>query len=277
MATVDSRGTSRNKLSALRAFIEAEATQRFIIAVIIVNALVIGLETSPTAMGAAGEVLYALDLAALAIFVAEIGIKLVVYRFGFFRSAWNVFDFLIVAVALIPAGEGLTVLRALRVLRAFRLLSTIPKMRLVVEALLGAIPAMGSVVALLALVFYVFAVMATKLFGAEFAQWFGSVGRSLYSLFQIMTLESWSTAIVRPVMDLYPHAWVFFVAFILITTFAVLNLFIAIIVNSMHNAAQPDEAKREAVLEQLAIEVTRLREEIVALKSAPSHEARDRR
>lgn len=224
----------------LRAFIEQEAFQKAIIAVIVANAVVIGLETSPSVMTGYGDLLFLLDSFALGIFVTEILLKLFVYRLAYFKSAWNLFDFTIVAVALVPAGQGLTVLRALRILRALRLLSMVPKMRLVVQGLLGAIPAMASVLALLALVFYVFSVMATKLFGLAFPEWFGTVGASLFSLFQIMTLEAWSSEIVRPVMEVYPLAWAFFVPFILITTFAVLNLFIAIIVNSMQDAAEEE-------------------------------------
>ena len=257
--------------SRLRAFIEAPATGRAIVVVIVLNAIVIGLETSPTAMAAAGGLLRAIDTLALAIFVAEIAIKLIVYRAGFFRAPWNLFDFAIVAVSLAPAGEGMSVLRALRILRALRLISAVPRMRVVVQALLQAIPGMGSVLALLCLVFYVAAVMATKLFGPDFDAWFGTIGRSAYTLFQIMTLESWSMGIVRPVMDMHPYAWIFFVPFILIVTFAVLNLFIAILVNSMHDAAASDAETRaiahDKALRDLTDEMVRLRQDIAALSN----------
>ncbi len=256
----------------LRAFIEAKATQRAIIAVIIVNAAVIGLETSPSVMAQVGGLLYLLDSLALAVFVIEIAIKLIVYRAGFFRDPWNLFDFVIVAVSLVPTGAGLSVLRALRILRALRLISLVPSMRVVVQALLQAIPGMSSVMALLCLIFYVAAVMSTKLFGADFDAFFGTVGRSAYSLFQIMTLESWSMGIVRPVMEIHPYAWAFFVPFILIVTFAVLNLFIAIIVNSMHDAAAADAAQQaqeqDAALRSLTAEVARLRQDISLLTAA---------
>jgi voltage-gated sodium channel len=272
----------------LRAVLESPRFQSFIIAVIVINAITLGLETSPTAMAAAGGLLYAIDLAALAIFVLEIAAKLYVYRASFFRNPWNVFDFAIVAVALVPAGEGLSVVRALRILRALRLISLVPQMRLVVQALLSAIPAMSSVIALLALIFYVAAVMATKLFGKDFPEWFGTIGASLYTLFQIMTLESWSMGIVRPVMEKHPFAWVFFVPFILIITFAVLNLFIAIVVNSMTKVAAA-EAAEDAVgkaqrddsaapggaddLARLVSEVRALRGEVQALIAAGDERA----
>ena len=259
--------------SRLQRFIESEAVVRFIIAVIVFNAIVIGLETWPVAQDRFGGLLVLLDRVAIAIFVVEIAIKLIVYRWRFFASGWNVFDFVIVAIALVPATEWMSVLRAMRILRALRLLSMMPQMRRVVQALLGAIPAMGSVILLLTLVFYVAAVMATKLFGAVFPEWFGSIGASLYSLFQIMTLESWSMGIVRPVMESFPYAWVFFVPFILVTSFVVLNLFIAIIVNAMHAT---EAAEQEAREDQVAREIAALGAEIRALREEARREASER-
>ena len=170
---------------------------------------------------------------ALWFFTVEIGLKIWLYRGRFFRDPWSIFDFVIVSIAWLPSSGPLSVLRALRIVRALRLLSIVPQMRTVIGALFRALPGMGSVIAVLALVFYVAAVMATKLFAADFPEWFGSIGASMYSLFQIMTLESWSMGIVRPVMEQHPYAWLFFVPFIIVTSFAVLNLFIALIVNSM--------------------------------------------
>ena len=175
------------------------------------------------------------------------------------------FDFAIVSIALLPTGEGMAVLRALRVLRAFRLISMVPKMRVVVQAFLKAIPGMGSIMLLMMLVFYVFGVMATNFFGRTFPNWFGDVGDSLYSLFQIMTLESWSMGIVRPVMEEFPYAWAFFIPFILITTFAVLNLFIAVVVNSMQEVHEAEEHGHEERVEILT-ELRALRKEVAELR-----------
>lgn len=254
----------------LRGVVEASWFSNFIIVVILINAVTLGLETSPTAMTAAGSLLYAIDNIALAIYCAEIAAKLIVYRFSFFRDPWNIFDFIIVGIALMPSAEGLAVLRSLRILRALRLISMVPEMRTVVQALLNAIPAMASVIALLALIFYVAAVMTTKLFGGAFPEWFGTIGASLYTLFQVVTLESWSMGIVRPVMEVHPYAWVFFVPFILIVTFAVLNLFIAIIVNAMQTASGGNEEQHhrenEAHFAELMDELKGLRLEIAALR-----------
>ena len=261
-------------MSRLEAIIDSRAVQRTITALIILNAVTLGLETSKSAMAAAGELLLGLDRFILGVFVVEILLKMLVKRLRFFREPWNIFDFIVVGIGLVPATNGLSVLRALRIIRVFRLVSVVPSMRRVVQALLQAIPGMASVVMLLALVYYVFAVMATKLFGAAFEDWFGTVGASMYSLFQIMTLESWSMGIVRPVMQVFPYAWLFFVPFILVTSFAVLNLFIAILVNAMHSqheiAREADEAARQeaahADAERILAEVTALRSEIRELR-----------
>lgn len=258
-------------MNVLRRIVESSRFQNFITAVIAINAVILGLETSSDLMDVAGPVLSALDRLAVAIFVVELLMKLAVYRLAFFKRAWNIFDFTIVAITLLPAGQGVSVLRALRILRAFRLISTVPSMRKVVEALMRAIPGMVSVLTLLSLVFYVSAVMATKLFGEGFPEWFGTIGASLYSLFQIMTLESWSMGIVRPVMESYPLAWMFFVPFILITTFAVLNLFIAIVVDAMSTHVDIEEHQTRDVIEldhqEIMTELRALRAEMSKLAS----------
>jgi voltage-gated sodium channel len=234
----------------LRRAVESRGFSLTITTVIVINAIVLGLETSPRVMAAVGPLLLAIDTAALWVFTVEIGLKLWLYRGRFFRDGWNNFDFVIVAIAWLPATGPLAVLRALRIMRVLRLMSVVPQMRSVIGALFNALPGMGSIVAVLALIFYVAAVMATKLFGGAFPDWFGTIGASMYSLFQIMTLESWSMGIVRPVMAVYPAAWAFFVPFIVITTFAVLNLFIALIVNSMQSlqAETKDTLRAEAVV-----------------------------
>ena len=264
------------KRAGLRGFVESRMFNAFVTAVIIVNAITLGLETSPAIVGAIGPLLHFTDSAALWIFTAELLLKFHVYRSRFFRNGWNLFDFTIVAIAWVPAAGPLSVLRALRIMRVLRLLSIVPSMRNVIGALFNALPGMGSIVAVLLLVFYISAVMATNLFGAAFPEWFGNVGASMFSLFQITTLESWSMGIVRPVMDVYPYAWLFFVPFIIITSFTVLNLFIALIVNSMqalnaetseeiHDEAELAHGEREALSRQigeLAEEVRRLRRQV---------------
>ena len=220
------------------AFVEAPRIQRFITALIVLNAISLGLETSPEVRARMGDILAVIDWVVLTIFVVEIVMKLFAKRLDFFKSGWNVFDFIVVSIALVPAAGPFYILRALRILRVLRLISVVPQMRRVVQALVTAIPGLLSIVALISLIFYISAVLATNLFGSVFQEWFGTIGASMYSLFQIMTLESWSMGIVRPVMKVYPYAWVFFVPFIMVTSFAVINLFIGVIVDAMQTVQE---------------------------------------
>lgn len=224
----------------LYAFIEGRTTVRFITLLIIINSVTLGLETNQDVMARYGTLLYSIDKAILVVFSLELAVKLYIYRQAFFQSAWNCFDLLIVSIAWIPASGAFSILRSLRVLRVFRLFSVVPQMRRVLAALLHSIPGMLSVVGILTLIFYVCSVLATSLFGQnpnpQMQEWFGSVAASLYTLFQVMTLESWSMGIVRPTMEIFPLSWLFFIPFIIITSFAVLNLFIGIIVDAMQTA-----------------------------------------
>ncbi len=249
----------------LGAWLEGRAFSRFIIGLIIINAAILGLETSPTVMAQTGGALVWLNKAILAVFVAEIALKLVAFGPRFFRSGWNVFDFLIVGISLVPASGPLEILRALRVLRVLRLLSQVPKLRVIIESLMRALPGMGWTTLLLLLVFYVFAVMGTMMFGQEFPELWGNLGRSLFTLFQVMTLESWSTGVARPMFDAYPWAWIFFVPFILVSSFMVLNLFIAIIVTATQSIHldEEDEQRRQiiATLDRIEGRLGRLEEQ----------------
>jgi voltage-gated sodium channel len=227
--------------ASVTSFLDRPTVTRFLIAVILINAVTLGLETSPAVMDRAGGLILTIDRICLSIFVAELAARLYALGLRFFRSGWNVFDLVIVSISLLPATGGFSVLRALRVLRVLRVISVTPSLRRVVDGLGRALPGMGSVFLLIAIIYYIAAVMATKLFGASFPQWFGSLDATAFTLFQIMTLEGWSGEIVRPIMEVYPFAWAFFVPFILITTFAVLNLIVGLIVNSMQEAASEDE------------------------------------
>ena len=246
--------TFQDKLSS---FLKTPRFGNFIMGVIIFNAILLGMETSQEIMARAGGLILLLDKVCLAIFVIELLLKLFAFRLRFFRDGWNLFDFVIVGISLVPAAQGFTALRALRILRVLRLISAAPRLRRVVEGFVTALPGMASVFVLMALIFYIGAVIATKLFAASFPDWFGTLGLSAYSLFQIMTLESWSMGIVRPVMAVYPLAWMFFIPFIMVTTFAVVNLLVGLIVNSMQDAHHEEsnaetDAYRGEVQERLA-------------------------
>ncbi len=243
-------------IKQIHSLISTRAFSNFILAVILVNAIVLGLQTSKDLMARSGLMLDMIDNICLGIFTVEIVLKLLVHRHRFFLSGWNNFDFVIVGISLIPGAGGLSVLRAMRIMRVLRVVSIAPSLRRVVEGFISALPGMISVFALMALIFYIAGVMATKLFAETFPQWFGTLGESLYSLFQIMTLESWSMGIVRPVMEVHPYAWAFFVPFIMITTFAVVNLVVGLIVTSMEGENDAEDHKatddyREDVLQRL--------------------------
>ena len=254
--------TARQRVAA---FLERPLTRNFVLGVIIFNAIILGLATSGMVMSRIGFIVDFLDSLCLGVFIIEILLKLFAHRLRFFTSGWNIFDFLVVGIALAPGAGGLSVLRALRILRVLRVISVAPSLRRVVEGFIRALPGMGSVFLLMGMIFYIGAVMATQLFRDDFPDWFGTLGLSAYSLFQIMTLESWSMGIVRPVMEVYPYAWAFFVPFIMVTTFAVVNLLVGLIVNSMQDAASEEtnaatEDYRDEVLRRLEAIEKRLSE-----------------
>ncbi|RED11376.1 ion transporter [Pontivivens insulae] len=250
----------------IRAIVEHPYFERIIIGLIVFNAIILGMETSERIMSVAGPVLVSLDKIILGIFVVELVARFVASPRGFVRDPWRWFDTVIVAIALMPASGALSVLRAFRILRVLRLVSTVPAMRRVVQGLIEALPGMGSIVLLLGLIFYVFAVICTKAFGGAFPEWFGTLAASGYTLFQIMTLESWSMGIVRPVMDEFPWAWALFLPFILATAFTVLNLFIGVIVDAMQSEhAAEAAAERESLTsdnEKILAELAAIREEL---------------
>ena len=259
-------GVSPSRVAAAR-WVESAIVQRVILGAILLNAVILGVETSATAMDRWGTLLVALDKACLMLFLVELSLKMWAYRLLFWRSGWNIFDFLVVGIALVPGAGPWAVLRSLRVLRILRLLTVVPAMRKVVAAFLHAIPGLTGVIAVMGIFFYTAAVLATNLFGQTHPQWFGSIGASLYSLFQVMTLESWSMGIVRPVMEVHPWAWAFFVPFIIIATFTILNLFIGIIVSTMQelaslpdpNVPEPDLAR---ILKRMEADLARLRQSL---------------
>lgn len=249
----------------LKKLVEAPWFTRTIMVLIVINAVILGMETYPGIMAVYGSTLKTIDHAILWVFVAELCLRLAAYRLRFFRDPWSLFDTAVVAIAFMPANEAFAVLRAARVLRVLRLISIFPRLRRVIEGLIGAIPGIGSIGAILMIVFYVFAVMATKLYGAEYPDWFGSLHGSFFTLFQIMTLEGWAD-IVREIMKTHPQAWIFFVIYILAATFTVLNLFIAVIVDAMQRQHQAEEQEEQDTIKRIETEIMRLHQKIDGLK-----------
>ncbi|WP_433225151.1 ion transporter [Microtetraspora malaysiensis] len=249
----------------VRLVIESRRFQQAIIGVILINAATLGIETSPSAVARYGDLLHIVDHCALYVFVVELLAKAYVYRLRFLLDPWNVFDTLIIAISFLPTASGLSVLRALRVLRTLRLISVVPSLRRVVSALLNAVPGMASIVLLLGLVLYVAAVMGTKLYGTASPEYFGDLSKSLFSLFQVMTGDAWSD-IARPLMDTHSSAWLYFVVFVLICTFVVLNLFIAVVVSAMEEESREESRKERHDEQDVLSEVAALRQEIQSLR-----------
>ncbi len=236
----------------LRRLVDHPMTERLVIALIVVNAITLGLETSASVTAEWGGLLQVLDRLLLTVFVAELAARMVVRGPRFFADPWNVFDFVVVGIALLPATGSLSVLRSLRILRVLRLITAVPSLRAVVSALIGALPGMGSIMMLLMLIFYVGAVMATKLFGETHEETFGSIGASMLSLFQVMTLDAWSDGLMRPMLEKHPHAWLFFIPFVLVSAFIVLNLFIGVVVSALETERDADRMRRQEGAETLS-------------------------
>lgn len=242
ISTVIHAGTTQNRM---KVFFESTFFNRFIVSVIVLNSVLIGAETSPFIMDSVGSYIDFIDLAILVLFTLEIILKIFVYRSDFFKSSWNLFDFFIVAISLVPAAGSFSVFRSLRIIRTLRLLKSIPKLKLIIESLLKSIPSIGWITVLLSIVFYTFAVIGVNIFGEGYPKYFGDLGSSFFTLFQIMTLESWSSAIARPIMDGVPFAGLYFITFILIATYTTLNIFIAIVVNTMNEVSLKDLKEEE--------------------------------
>jgi len=251
-------------MQKIKNLVESKKFQNFIIILIILNGITMGLETSKPITQAYGSLINIFDKLVITIFTIEITLRIYANRFSFFKDPWSLFDLFVVVISLIPSNGSFQVLRILRVLRLFRLITIVPQMRKIVAALISVIPGMLSIVGLMSLIFYVFAIMATSLYSNSFPQWFGTLGESFYSLFQIMTLESWSMGIVRPIMEVHPYAWAFFVPFIFVATFIMINLVVAIIVDAM--AILKEEEKKDAKLEEVQVSKSELKTEIVSLK-----------
>ena len=232
-------------MESISKLINSAAFQRFIIAVILVNAAILGAMTtdvSPETM----RLLYILDMICLAVFVFEIALKFAMMRFSMFRDPWNVFDFIVVAIALLPASGPLSVLRALRVLRLMRLVTVVPSMRRVVNGMFAAVPGGASVAAVLLVMYYVGAIIAVMLFRDVSPEHFGTLGTTFFTLFKMMTLEGWPD-IADDVIAESPNAWIFFVVFIILTTFTTLNLLFGIIVDAMNKTREEEEDSDRAL------------------------------
>ena len=263
--------TARNApLSAVRRLVESAPFHRAVIGIILANALLIGLETSRAVMDAHGPALRAANAVVVALFVVEIALRLVAAwprPLAFFRDGWNVFDFAVVAASLLPeSGAFATVARLARVLRAGRLVSARPDLRLIIGTMLRSVRSMGHVLVLLGLLLYVYGVLGYHLFGAAAPQHWGTLGRALATLFQVLTLEGWNE-IQAATSTAHPADWLFYVSFIFLAVFVVTNLFIAVVINNLE-AAKREEQRRHQHDDDPRRHLEALREQLAALEAA---------
>lgn len=255
-------------MQKVRSFVECRPLQWAILAVIFFNSLLFGLQTSHEMVQSHGSALRCLDQICLWIFVAELGLKVLAYGTRFPRDPWNLFDFLIVAVSFAPDMGMFSSLRLFRVLRVFKLVSGMRHMRIIISAIMRSLPGVSWAGMLLLIVYYVYGIIATNLFGPAFPDWFGDLGKSMYSLFQIMTLESWSMGIARPVIARFPSAWVFFVTYIIISSFIALNIVVGIVLNSIGDSFKKEECADDAAPADALAEIEKLKRQIEVVEKA---------
>lgn len=251
----------------VRRFVDCGPFQAIVLILILVNAVILGAETLPAVRGGAAGWLALVDRLIVYAFTVEVALRFFAHRESYFKSGWNVFDFIIVMSSLLAATSGLSAIRAFRVLRVLRVVTVIPRMRLVVSALLDAIPGIASVGIVIILIVYVFAVIAANLYGPAHPAIFGDVFTSMYTLFQVMTLEGWPD-IAAEVGATHPRAWVFFLAFVLIATFTMLNLFVAIVVRVAEEDADLCMADLHRTQGEIRDDLAALRAEIASLTKA---------
>ena len=252
--------------SKVRQIVDSERFNNIVFIAILASSISIGFETYDWGENGNNFLIY-LDWIFMSIFVTEILFKIYAMRFDFFRDPWCVFDFIIVGIALFPTSG---VFRVFRVLRAFRLVSRIPELKLVAESLFYSVRGLAAVATLLMVVIYVFAVLSTVLFqnsGTDGATYFGSLGKSLFSLFQVMTLESWSNGIVRNLIE--SEGWwvgLYFVVFIFMTTFTFLNMFVAIFTNTVVALEADSEEGTNSEMRRINQSITELSQQIESLR-----------
>ncbi|MFC3994789.1 ion transporter [Nocardiopsis sediminis] len=260
--------------------VDARWFQNAVILVIVLNGVSLGMETYQDRFGHLEAYFRLAEHAFVAFFVVELSLKLWARGWTFFRDPWNWFDLMVVGVALIPSTNGFSVLRLLRILRLLRLISVVPQMRGIVNALFRSLPGLGAVIGVLFVIMYTSAVLGEKLFEDISPEYFGDLGTTLYTLFMLLTTENWPD-ISDSVTGEAPYAWLYFVVFIVISAFIVLNLIIGVIVTTMEEEfgaerweedQQLELRQHEAVLmriDALAEQVARLSDQVRELGGVP--------
>ncbi|WP_184372965.1 ion transporter [Nocardiopsis metallicus] len=249
-------------------FVESRGFSNTMLSVILVNAVILGWATYG---GSALPYLEVAESLIVGLFVIEMFLKLYAWRGGFWRDGWNWFDFIVVVISLIPATGPFAVLRILRVLRVLRAITAVPQMRQIIGALFKAVPGMGTVIGLLLIVVYASAVLSQQMFGESVPEFFGDLGTTLYTMFQLMTTEDWPE-VSEAVAEHHPYGWIFFVLYMVLTAFIILNLVIGVIVTSMEQefgkGRWEEDQRLELVQHNAVIErLTELSEQVARLQN----------
>lgn len=270
-------------MKKIKALVEHKIFNNVILIIIIINSIVIGLQTSAAIEAKIGFVLGIVDMVCLVIFTIEIVLKLLAYGLRFFLDGWNIFDFIIVLLSFLTGLSFLSSFRAFRIfrvlrtlkaarglkalkgLRTLRMITWMDDLKLIIAAIGRSVPGIMWSGILLLLIYYMFSIMGVSLFGAKFPDWFGNIGKSMYTLFQVMTLESWSMGISRPVMEEFSWAWAYFVPFVLISSFVMMNVIVGIVVNAISDVTDKVKKENEEEKSELTKE-EELKKEIQALK-----------
>ncbi|MCR5246432.1 MAG: ion transporter [Bacteroidales bacterium] len=237
-----------------------------IVLIILINSIVLGLITSEAIYAKFGELLEFILSACVVIFTVEITLRIIAKGWRFFLNGWNIFDFLLITMALMPETGAAITFRVFRVLRALRMVSSMKKLRHIVSAILVSAPHVFWAAVLEMIIFYIFGIMGQNLFHEAFPQWFGTLGETVYTLFQVTTLESWSMGIARPVMKVYPWAWMYFVPFVMISSYIVLNVVVGVVVNATSDISEDDNISMKDKIKAKKVTNTELSEQINELK-----------
>jgi voltage-gated sodium channel len=237
-----------------RLIADSQRFQAFIFAVIVLNAIVLGLDTYEGINNDVGGLLLGINDACLGIFVVELAIRIAAYGRrpqDFFKEGWNVFDFVVIGAAFIPGlRQNATLLRLVRLLRVVRLVSVLPELRVLIRGMVGALPPIGSMGVLAVLFLYVYGMLGWILFGDEIPERWGDIGQAMLTLFTVFTLEGWND-ILYEAQEVHLWSWIFFISFVLLASLLLINILIAIIINAMEEAR---EAEQREEVEQLKAE-----------------------
>ncbi len=268
-------------IKGLKKIVDGKVFQGIILFVILFNCVLMGIETIKGLSEGTMGILATINNICLWIFVAEIVIKLLAYGLDYFKDPWNWFDMVIVGISMasgLPfmaafrAMRVLRVLKSLKALRGTKLIGSVKHLQVIIGAIVKSVPSILWTGILLILIYYVFSLIGVNLFGDAFPDWFGTIGKAMYTLFQVMTLESWSMGISRPVMEVYSFAWAYFVPFVLLSSFVVMNVVVGIVVNAIsevtaeNNVEEPET--KEVSKEDLLKEMREVKEQMARLEKA---------